>query len=133
MKQQRAGWIDAEGASQGARQCCALVAYDPDGVALVRSAVLHAPRMRVDRDAQARDALRRLIADLARMGWEAVPTGRLWYAHKLRYVGPANVTRSEPRRRAYPPVPHHVMWGMCGTLLVLLLGAVLILGISAAV
>lgn len=102
-QRQRVGQLGLQIMSRGAtRDTYRFAAIEQDGALIVASAPFTSRSVLSRGDNQTHQMLQVLIAELAVMGWQAIPTGPKWYDHRVYYVGAMQVPAASPVGTAMP-------------------------------
>lgn len=80
-----------------------------------------------------RRMLRNLIDELAVLGWQAVPTGESWYAHRIYYRGPEQVAMPDPVPEQREGLSTTAMWGWTMAIVLVLFAICVLLAFTSEV
>lgn len=122
----RPGWIEVAPSGKAFRGRYAFIARDADGEIVTKSDDFPSTMFRLRDSRREREMLRKLIAELTLLGWQAVPTGGKWYEHRLYYIGQGQVgvPAAEPSRNGRPTI---TVWGWSLVMVLMLLTLVVLL------
>ncbi len=108
-QRQRVGQLGLQIMSRGAmRDTYRFAAIEHDGALIVASAPFTSRSVLSRGDNQTHQMLQSLVAELAVLGWQAIPTGPKWYDHRVYYVGATQAPAASAAGMAMPmgaPIP----------------------------
>lgn len=130
---QRPGQIRVVPSGNLLRDKYRFVAEDADGNVIATGDEFTSTMVRVGHHRRERTMLNHLISELAVLGWQSVPTGRPWYAHRLYQVGRERLPVAAAAPIEREGLSTGAMWGWTLAIIILLFVVCVVLAYTSEV